>query len=113
MILDRLESAGFSLEVTGAGKLKVVGALNEKQRCYIREHKDELIMELRSRIPHCVKCSACRHFRRTRHPHLGKCAAGAIQTAPAGFWDDHLRGCGKYVETDRNIVSKPELRIVK
>jgi hypothetical protein len=51
-------------------------------------------------VPHCVKCISCKHFVRSDHPHLGKCAAGVNQTAPAGFWDTHLRGCGEFIEVD-------------
>ena len=35
MILDKMEGAGFSLEVTEAGKLKVVGMLSESQRAMV------------------------------------------------------------------------------
>lgn len=103
MILDKIESAGLSLEITDAGKLCVTGRLNDDQRAYIRDHKKQLICALRLRhfklVPHCVKCISCQHFVRSDHPHLGRCDAGVNQSALAGFWDTHLRGCNKFIES--------------
>ena len=149
MLLDRMEDAGLSLSITHAGKLRVAGIRNDKQREFIRAHKQRVIVSLRLRpiaekhghdlgdlmswykndiedlagksdgdlefsvarglsillvellykpVPHCVKCIDCKHFVRSSHPHLGRCDAGVNQTAPAGFWDTHLRGCDKYRE---------------
>jgi hypothetical protein len=53
--------------------------------------------------PHCVKCADCMHFVRSDHPHLGTCSAGAHQSAPAGFWDSHLRGCSSFIEETKAI----------
>lgn len=53
----------------------------------------------RKPVPHCVKCVSCRHFVRSDHPHLGRCDAGVNQSAPAGFWDTHVRGCSKFIES--------------
>lgn len=104
MILDKMESAGFSLEVTGAGKLKVIGVLSEKQRCYIREHKKQLIMELRSRLPFYVRCIECTHFERIDHPHLGRCGAGVKSAAASSlFWSTDARGCDKFTEITGEI----------
>lgn len=99
MLAERLKSQGVLLAVNG-DKLVVetTAPLTDDQRNYLRSHKAELMAELKPPVPHCVKCINCRHFVRTDHPHLGKCAAGAIQTAPAGFWDEHLRGCQKFQE---------------
>ena len=44
-----------------------------------------------------VRCADCRHFRRrTSHPRLGDCAAGATRTAAGGFWDEQWRGCAVF-----------------
>lgn len=99
MLAEKLKSQGVLLAVNG-DKLTVetMAPLTDEQRTFIRSHKEQLIVELRAMIPHCVKCINCRHFVRSDHPHLGKCEAGALQTAPAGFWDTHLRGCSKFIE---------------
>lgn len=59
--------------------------------------KNEKLRNDRS-TPHCVRCLDCKHFTRSDHPHLGKCAAGVNQSAPAGFWDTHLRGCQQFTD---------------
>ena len=64
----------------------------------VSEYLDNLDRYSPSNRPHCVRCINCLHFTQSDHPHLGRCGAGVNQSAPAGFWDTHLRGCGKYIE---------------
>lgn len=51
--------------------------------------------------PVAVTCGACRHFRRTDHPHLGHCAVGEPE-APAGLWDTDRRGCARWLPQLQN-----------
>lgn len=99
MLLDKIESTGIKLAVVEDG-LQITGEVTDQQLDYLRSHKQQLIDELMMRRfkPHCVTCIDCVHFVRSSHPHLGRCNAGVNQSAPAGFWDTHLRGCGKYTE---------------
>lgn len=77
-----------------------LGAISDKDfRFVVGQYLDNLDRYKPKNRPHCVKCINCRHFTRTDHPHLGKCAAGVNQSAPAGFWSTHLRGCCEFIET--------------
>lgn len=76
-----------------------LAAMSDKDfRFVVSEYLDNLDRYSPVNRPHCVRCIDCKHFTRTDHPHIGKCAAGVNQSAPAGFWDSHLRGCDKYTE---------------
>lgn len=48
--------------------------------------------------PDTVTCIDCRHFERTAHPHLGRCAAGVKPYNPSGrWWDTDRHSCGRWL----------------
>ena len=79
--------------------LEDLAAMSDKDFKFVMgEYLDNLDRYSPTSRPHCVRCIDCKHFTQSDHPHLGRCGAGVNQSAPAGFWDTHLRGCDKYIE---------------
>jgi hypothetical protein len=57
--------------------------------------------------PSNVACIDCRHFKRTEHPHLGRCSAGMKPNNPTGrWWDTDRHGCARWLpkQSDQDIT---------
>tara|TARA_R100000900_G_scaffold47653_1_gene38330 strand:+ start:5678 stop:6322 length:645 start_codon:yes stop_codon:yes gene_type:complete len=57
--------------------------------------------------PCAVRCSDCRHFTRTAHPHIGHCSKGMPEPV-CGLWDMDSRYCDRYLPSDPGLRGKRE-----
>ena len=58
--------------------------------------------------PESVRCTNCKHFNRTGHPHLGHCAKGEPE-AIAGLWNTDQRDCDQYQTGQNKMVIKKSI----